>query len=210
VITRYISRSSKPSPLPVEAGDHLPNWPASSCVPTSVYSSTARAMSTATASDDGVWGPHPQDRARPARPSPVNVATCAPAWHVWSSYGGAVPPNTRVQIRFSGGEHNGLIVEAPLELADRLPGMRFTVLASGQLFDLAEQRRMREVRLISRPGAQPEISRPISPTATSPEADVDVKPELPEPPDVAPPVPPSRPPLATPGLPLFRTARAIG
>ncbi len=100
-------------------------------------------------------------------------------------------------VQFSGGEHHGLVVEAPAELAARLPGMRFTVTAAGQLFDLEEQCRLREVRVITRPGAT--RPAPAPKPAPKPPAVVEPDPEPDPPVLVAAPVSvPRRPTVALP------------
>lgn len=119
-----------------------------------------------------------------------------------------MPIHSKVEVRFSGGEHSGLVVEAPAELADRLPGMRFTVLASGQLFDLVEQCRMREVRVIRRAGEPPVAVAPLVPAQAAPAVVVPEPDPEPEPaPLVTVPVVPATPRMAAPGLPMFRSAR---
>lgn len=109
--------------------------------------------------------------------------------------------HTTVEVRFSGGEHSGLVVQAPPDLAERLPDMKFVVLAGGQLYDLVEQCRLREARVIVRPGQQPPAGPSPVPAVVPPEPAVPEQPVL-----VAQPAPP-RPRLAAPGAPLFQPAR---
>jgi hypothetical protein len=118
-------------------------------------------------------------------------------------------------VRFSGGEHSGLLVEAPAEVAERLPLMRFVVLAGGQLYDPVEQCRIPGTRVVRRPGRTPAAAAPVAPAAAPP---------------VAPPVVAARgeqeiasawsdairpaarpgPRPAPPGAPVFRSARTAG
>jgi hypothetical protein len=67
------------------------------------------------------------------------------------------------RVRFTGGEHSGLVVEAPPDIAERLPLMRFAVMAGGQLFDLVEQCRIPGTRVVARPGDAPEAPLPTTP-----------------------------------------------
>jgi hypothetical protein len=118
-----------------------------------------------------------------------------------TSYSDHVPVPDRVEIvQFSGGEHHGLVVEAPAALAARLPRMRFTVTAAGQLFDLEEQCRLREARVITRPGA----TRPTPAPARTPTPAAEPAPEPPV--LVAAPVPAARRP--TVALPQFLSPAA--
>jgi hypothetical protein len=122
-------------------------------------------------------------------------------------YRPSVPLPDRVEIvRFTGGELSGLVVEAPSELAERLPGMKLTVTAAGQLYDLVGQCRLREARVIARPGEQP----PAPPARPTPPAPVK-KPAKAEPAlTLAPPETAPQPATArrpAPGVPLFRPAR---
>ena len=64
--------------------------------------------------------------------------------------------NDRLEIvRFTGGEHDGLVVEAPPHVAARLHVMRFEVLATGRLYDLVEQCRIPGARAVTPPVAAP-------------------------------------------------------
>lgn len=121
-------------------------------------------------------------------------------------YRQVVPTHDRVEIvRFSGGELSGLVVEAPADLAWRLPDMKLTVTAAGQLYDLVAQCRLREVRVIARPGTPP----PAAPLPVPAPAEAEVVEPEPEPVPIAvtvptQAVPPRRP---APGAPLFMSAR---
>jgi hypothetical protein len=108
-------------------------------------------------------------------------------------------------VSFSGGAHHGLVVEAPAAIAARLADMSFTVTAAGQLFDLDEQCRIREVRVITRPGeARPEpVPAPVVPTPVEVEP-VPVEPVAFDLTRTAPTPEPRRPTVA---LPQFRAPR---
>jgi hypothetical protein len=141
-----------------------------------------------------------------------------------TSYGRGVSQNDRVEIvRFSGGEHDGLVVEAPAHVAERLHAMRFEVLATGRLYDLTEERRIPGARAITppepraipapRPPAIPSPAPPVDP-AVDPAVDLAATAVL-EPPapveaprfaDAEPPAP-RRPVLPPPSMPLFRSGR---
>lgn len=97
-------------------------------------------------------------------------------------------------VTFNGGEHDGLAVRVPTDVAARLPRMTFQVLAGGGLFDVDAGVRI--------PGAKvvPPPTRPAAQSAPAPAP-------APAPPPLAArqePAPPRRP---APGLPLFRPAR---
>ena len=133
-----------------------------------------------------------------------------------TSYGRGVPLDDRVEIvRFSGGEHDGLVVEAPAHVAERLHAMRFEVLATGRLYDLAEERRIPGARAITPPQPRPAPApRPVAIPAPAPPADLSttavLEPQAPvEVPRFADPEPPAprRPALPPPSMPLFRSGR---
>jgi hypothetical protein len=122
--------------------------------------------------------------------------------------------NDRVEIvRFTGGEHDGLVVEAPAHVAERLHAMRFEVLATGRLYDLTDQCRIPGARAITPPAPRPapEVEAPV-PAAVAIPAPAP-SPEQPatavlEPPALMPPPAPRRavPPLPT--MPVFQPGRA--
>jgi hypothetical protein len=136
-------------------------------------------------------------------------------------------------VRFTGGEHSGLVVEAPSELAARLPAMRFVVLAGGELFDPVGQRRIPGARVVRRTGesrvSAPSARRPrgvpartadvetavVDPGVTAVPAVSEVEAAVvrgaaPAGPDEDPVVAVSRPRLPAPGVPVFRSARTAG
>jgi hypothetical protein len=115
-------------------------------------------------------------------------------------------------VRFSGGEHSGLLVEAPADVAERLPVMRFVVLAGGQLFDPVEQCRIPGTRVVRWPGQPPSTAAPAAKLAApvpARAADLDrvaVGREVASRP--AAPAAASRPRRTPPGAPVFRSGRA--
>jgi hypothetical protein len=128
--------------------------------------------------------------------------------------------NDRVEIvRFTGGEHDGLVVEAPAHVAERLHVTRFEVLASGRLYDLAEERRIPGARAITPPEPRPApvpAPAPLPAAIPSPAPPVDLaatavlEPPSPvEAPRFAAPEPPAprRPVPPLPTMPLFQPGR---
>jgi hypothetical protein len=107
-----------------------------------------------------------------------------------------VPTSDRVDIvRFTGGEHHGLVVEAPAAVAAQLHAMKFEVLASGRLYDVARQRRIPGARVLAEPPAPPIAPPPPEPVAVVVPAD-------------PPPAPRRTDPIRqAPGAPVFRPAR---
>ncbi|MCO1655536.1 hypothetical protein [Pseudonocardia humida] len=79
--------------------------------------------------------------------------------------------NDRVEIvRFSGGEHDGLVVEAPPHIAARLHAMRFEVLATGRLYDLTDQCRIPGARAVAPPAVPPAAPPAATPPVAVPAA----------------------------------------
>lgn len=75
-----------------------------------------------------------------------------------------MPDDSLETVRFSGGTHHGLVVQAPPGIAARLHDMDFEVTAAGGLFDRIEQVRIRGVRVVARPGETPPppvLKRPV-------------------------------------------------
>src|SRR3954447_11221949 len=69
--------------------------------------------------------------------------------------------NDRVEIvRFSGGVHHGLVVEAPAHIAARLHAVSFEVLATGRLYDTIRQRRIPGARVITAATERPQTPPP--------------------------------------------------
>jgi hypothetical protein len=109
-------------------------------------------------------------------------------------------------VRFSGGELNGLVVEAPHELAAQLPFMKLALTAAGQLLDIDEQRRIRDARVLRRPGEHTPEPAPAAPPAPAPTPTTSTPAAEPRPPQPAPaPAPAQRPPVAL--APVFLAAR---
>jgi hypothetical protein len=75
----------------------------------------------------------------------------------------------RIELRFTGGPHSGLVVEAPADVVQRLPHMTFEVTAAGGLFDVVAQARIRGVRVVARPGEAPPVP-PARQVAAVPES----------------------------------------
>jgi hypothetical protein len=133
--------------------------------------------------------------------------------------------NDRVEIvRFSGGVHHGLVVEAPSHVAARLHTLSFEVLATGRLYDTARQRRIPGARVISAATEQPQAPPPAAPApSTTPPAASTATLGIADgvPGDTTPPawpVPPTQRPRQddtaqpaqrpTPTMPLFQPARS--
>jgi hypothetical protein len=126
-------------------------------------------------------------------------------------------------VRFTGGEHSGLVVEAPYAVAERLPVMRFEVLAGGQLYDPVAQCRIPGTRVVTRPGEPPAVA-PVVALPSPAHGAADPAPAVPS--VVAAPVEQgsarafsdakdvlaaaSRPRPVPPGAPVFRSARGSG
>ena len=107
--------------------------------------------------------------------------------------------NDRVEtVRFTGGQHHGLVVQAPPHIAERLHSMKFEVLATGQLYDLARQQRIPHTRAITpAPAPAPVAAAAVPEPATS-------APELPILDRTPAPAPTTRP---APAMPVFQPAR---
>ncbi|WP_214401766.1 hypothetical protein [Pseudonocardia lacus] len=131
--------------------------------------------------------------------------------------------NDRLEIvRFTGGEHDGLVVEAPPHVAERLHATRFEVLATGRLYDLTDQCRIPGARAITPPTA-PATTKPAA--EPMPAAVIPSPTPSPEQPatSVAEPVAPADVPLrepapaaqrravpAVPTMPVFQPGRPTG
>lgn len=106
-------------------------------------------------------------------------------------------------VRFTGGQHHGLIVQAPAHIAERLHAMSFEVLATGQLYDTARQCRIPGTRAVNAtPQPVPKPAPVIAVAAPEPAAPAPVL-------DLTPPSAPATtaPRPAPVAMPLFQPAR---